>query len=198
MLSKNGYKNALWESRGKIMSETIIRPIAGFPGYLISNKGDVYSTWKQNGRKPAINTGEIQRKLKPSIHKYGHVCARLSKNQTIYDKFVHRLALETFVGPCPEGMETCHNNGDPTDNRIENLRWDTHKANFKDAIQHQTLCRMDGEKNGMSRLTENQIREIRKLAKERTLTQKEIAEKFSIHEETVGRIHRRKRWKYLE
>ena len=35
---------------------------------------------------------------------------------------VHRLVLEAFVGPNPPGLECCHNNGDPSDNRVENLR----------------------------------------------------------------------------
>lgn len=51
---------------------------------------------------------------------------------------VHRAVLETFVGPCPPGMEACHNNGDRTDNRLENLRWDTHQANERDKVNHGT------------------------------------------------------------
>ena len=51
-------------------------------------------------------------------------------------KYIHRLVLEAFVGPCPEGMETCHNNGVRTDNRLENLRWDTSSANNDDIVKH--------------------------------------------------------------
>src|SRR5690349_5649582 len=36
---------------------------------------------------------------------------------------VHRLVLLTFVGPCPPGQESLHWDDDPTNNRIENLRW---------------------------------------------------------------------------
>jgi hypothetical protein len=42
---------------------------------------------------------------------------------------VHTLVAEAFIGPRPDGMEVCHGNGTPTDNRAENLRWDTHKVN---------------------------------------------------------------------
>lgn len=52
--------------------------------------------------------------------------------------FVHRLVLEAFVGPCPEGMECCHNNGDPADNRVENLRWDSRTENILDSVRHGT------------------------------------------------------------
>lgn len=47
---------------------------------------------------------------------------------------VHTLVLETFVGPRPQGMEACHANDDPTDNRLVNLRWDTHRSNTRDEV----------------------------------------------------------------
>lgn len=52
---------------------------------------------------------------------------------------VHGLVLSAFVGPRPEGMDCCHNNGNPSDNRIENLRWDTRKNNMADAKAHGTI-----------------------------------------------------------
>ena len=45
---------------------------------------------------------------------------------------VHRLVLETFIGPCPHKMVACHNNGVRNDNRLCNLRWDTMSANVSD------------------------------------------------------------------
>lgn len=49
--------------------------------------------------------------------------------------YVHRLVLEAFVGPCPPGMEACHWNGIPGDNRLHNLRWDTPSANNADILR---------------------------------------------------------------
>jgi hypothetical protein len=69
-----------------------------------------------------------------------------------------------FRGPCPPGMEACHNNGDPTDNRLCNLRWDTHANNEADKIRHGTYfirARLKGERNGNSKLTEEEVRLIR-------------------------------------
>lgn len=48
---------------------------------------------------------------------------------------VHRLVMLAFVGPCPDGLEVCHNDGDPTNNHIENLRYDTRHANIMDAVR---------------------------------------------------------------
>lgn len=49
---------------------------------------------------------------------------------------VHRLVLESFVGPRPEGMQCLHANGDPGDNRLSNLRWGTKVENWEDAKRH--------------------------------------------------------------
>lgn len=53
-------------------------------------------------------------------------------------KLVHRLVAEAFLGSCPPGMEACHNNGNPSDNRLSNIRWDTHKNNEDDKRRHGT------------------------------------------------------------
>jgi hypothetical protein len=49
---------------------------------------------------------------------------------------IHGAVLEAFVGPRPEGMEACHNNGNPAANRLENLRWDTHAGTVADVHLH--------------------------------------------------------------
>lgn len=57
------------------------------------------------------------------------------------------LILEAFVGLCPDGMECCHNDDDRSNNRLDNLRWDTHRENVK-----------DGYKNGATRRRDNRRR----------------------------------------
>lgn len=60
-----------------------------------------------------------------------------------------RSVLETFVGPCPEGMECCHfPERDRSNNRLDNLRWDTHHENVLDAVRHGThlSCNLTPEK----------------------------------------------------
>ncbi len=45
---------------------------------------------------------------------------------------VHRLILETFVGPCPEGMECRHLDGNPANNCLNNIAWGTREQNIED------------------------------------------------------------------
>ena len=77
------------------------------------------------------------RVLRPAPDASGHLRVALCPGDgRQHTKKVHRLVLEAFVGPCPDGMECCHANGDPADNRLANLRWDTPASNTQDRIRH--------------------------------------------------------------
>lgn len=47
-------------------------------------------------------------------------------------KNIHVLVAETFIGPRPLGYHVCHLDGDKTNNKLSNLRYDTPKANWED------------------------------------------------------------------
>ena len=60
-------------------------------------------------------------------------------NGRTVSRYVHHLVLEAFVGPRPEGTEACHGDGNGTNNKLANLRWDTHAENIKDSVSHGTF-----------------------------------------------------------
>lgn len=107
---------------------------------------------------------------------------------------VHRLVLEIFVGPCPYGQEACHNDSDPSNNRVSNLRWDTHQGNMKDREAGPKHIR--GSRNGFAKLTEEAVVEIRLLLRQR-LKQTAIARRFKISGALVSQINKRTRWKHV-
>ena len=63
-------------------------------------------------------------------------------------RHVHTLVLEAFRGKRPEGMVACHNDGNPRNAALSNLRWDTQAANCADKLKHGTS--QTGERNGNS------------------------------------------------
>ena len=99
------------------------KPIPGFPDYEVSNTGWVRSYKRLNG--PHV--------LKSGTHTSGYRTVLLRRNSKTHSFPIGRLVLLAFRGPCPEDQEMCHNDSDPTNDHLDNLRWDTHAANMQDA-----------------------------------------------------------------
>lgn len=97
--------------------------------------------------------------LSPSPGPYGHLRCHISVDGKKINLSVHRSVLAAFVGPCPDGMEGCHTDGDATNNRVENLRWDTHRANNGDRKLHGRYP--VGAAHPMAKLSIKQVRTIR-------------------------------------
>lgn len=141
------------------------REVVGSPGYAIGDDGGLWTCWRSTGHGPGGGSHAVisdrWRRLKPTPLKSGHLDASLYLNGKRRHVYVHRLVLEAFVGPCPSGMEACHD-PDPTPSncRLSNLRWDTHKANGLDTAKHGHTPR--GTKNRHAKFTPAQIREMRR------------------------------------
>ena len=172
----------------------------GYPGYRVGTDGSV---WSQRKSKPmgmgkgskSILTGVWKRKKTTSYDKYGHQVVGFWKDGRQKTELVHRLVLKAFVGPCPEDMEACHNDSNPLNNNLSNLRWDTHKGNGKDMIGTQVNR---GENHGYSKLTEDDVRSIRKryALGERAV---DLAKEFGVHRDYITSVaNRRKGWQWLE
>lgn len=114
------------------------RPVLCYEGfYEVSDLGRVRSLPRevQNGRGAMVAGGVL---LRPTSDRGGRYVVSLSVRNRAACRSVHRLVLEAFVGPRPAGMEACHGDGDPGNNRLSNLRWDTHESNMDDQRRHGT------------------------------------------------------------
>lgn len=115
------------------------KPVVGAEKrYSVSNMGRVrgeHGIWAGE-RKERYQT--FSRLLSTRLRKDGRVGITLlfdgiAKTRNV---MVHRLVLEAFVGSCPEGMQCCHWDDVPTNNRLSNLRWDTPAENEKDKARN--------------------------------------------------------------
>lgn len=82
--------------------------------------------------------GLVARLLKPRMKGLHGRISAIGRDGRRHDAYIHRWVLETFVGPCPVGMEACHRNDDAMDNRLDNLRWDTRQKNRIDAQRNRS------------------------------------------------------------
>lgn len=112
--------------------------IPGYEGkYQVSNMGRVKSLSReihsknQNGEFTWISR---ERMLRPGKHdKGGHLSVVL--NDPRKTCMVHQLVMLAFVGPPPERMCVLHANGNASDNRLGNLRYDTQSENVYDVYR---------------------------------------------------------------
>jgi len=107
---------------------------------------------------------------------------------------VHRMVLFAFVGAPSDGMICCHADGNPKNNRLENLRWDTYSSNVADARRHGRAAL--GEKNKSAKLTATKVQRIRKRLKDGDSCA-EISRTYDVTPEAIGAIKLGKNWAWL-
>ena len=90
--------------------------INGHSKYQISSKGRIWSC-KSN------------RLLNPSPDTSGYKRITIHKNGVRYDLTIHRLVLEHYDRPCPDGLECDHRDRNRINNCLCNLHWVTRSQN---------------------------------------------------------------------
>lgn len=168
-----------------------VREIPSAPGYGVSRDGRVFSR-RMPG--PGSNDRGRWKERKTQFDRRGYVRVGLKVGGRLINPPVHRLVLEAFVGPCPEGMEARHLNGRRSDNRVDNLAWGTKVENQADKVAHGT--RQEGARNGNSRLTDADVVSIRMEAQSGRIHE-EIARDFGVSQPTVSSIVARRTWTHV-
>lgn len=110
-------------------------PVPGFEGYYeVSDLGRVRSLDRVVPR-PGSDMRIKGKILKPEYRRNtGYLMIKLVNGDRVKKYYMHRLVLTVFRGEPEPGQEGCHANDIRTDNRLCNLRWDTHLANVGDAM----------------------------------------------------------------
>ena len=161
-------------------------PVIGYENiYEISSLGRV----KRVTSCPGSASGRI---LRPFVGTCIYPRIGLSRDKKRQKHLIHRLVLAAFVGPCPAGMESCHNDGNVNNSSLENLRYDTPKNNYKDRLSHGNVVR--GERHGKSKLTELQVLKIR----ESTDPITDLARLHGVTPPIIINIKKRRIWAWLD
>jgi hypothetical protein len=163
--------------------DEVWRGIPGFPDYMVSNRGNVVS---HIHRKPRVLKGGRVGRYTGFMLKHPSGALR-----TVYR---HRLVAEAFHGPCPPGMECCHNDSDPQNCAASNLRWDTRANNHHDKVAAGTAPR--GERHPMAKLTKARIAEMKTERSRTGHPYRAIASQFGISTMTAYRAITGKSWNW--
>lgn len=169
------------------------RDIPGYEGlYQVSTLGWVKSLERRLPCGDGHSHTHSERLLKGRpIGNMGYTQVTLTKDRVKRFFYVHRLVLLAFVGPCPVGLEACHANDLPTDNRLENLRWDTRLANMADRDARGGTLRGEAVKG--SKLTADNVREIRSSSAPR----KQLAARYGVTRSLIDQVILGYIWKHV-
>jgi hypothetical protein len=186
-------------ARGHVMAtgqSITYRLIPSAPGYRVGDNGTVWSAWDRVGLQTGgtrMFIGKRWRRLKTVCRRDGYVkvvlCSPIRRTH-----LVHRLVLESFVGPCPPGMECCHGDRNRSNNIPSNLRWDTRMANTQDRVRHGTDNR--GSRHGRSKLTETTVAELR-ADRAAGMDYPALMRKYGVSKPTVSHVISRRTWTHI-
>lgn len=167
-----------------IASEGLWQKVNGAGRYLVSTRGEVFST---------ISNKKLAQRDNGSGYLYVGLSFDDGKQKTAS---VHRLVLLNFVPVVGSGvLDVNHRSGVKSDNALSNLEWSTRAENIRHAFEN-GLFDNRGAGNSNSKLTEEQVTEIRKRI-EQGESQKALAEHFGVKPNTISDIKLRKRWKHV-
>jgi hypothetical protein len=163
------------------------KPIPGYDGhYDASTLGRIRSNGRQAGTRfyPA-------RIMRQSTLESGYLTVNISLRNRPHHRRVHQLILEAHVGPCPDGMECRHGDGDRKNNRLSNLTWGTKVENMADRDRHGRTLR--AEASPVAKLTWATVREMRALAKT-GVSNPVLARRFGISRYVAWNVVTNRKW----
>ena len=161
-----------------------LKPIPNFPGYYARDDGVIFATdrWIRHPRP-----------MSPYPRpRGGYLIVNIFKNGGRKKVFVHVLVLETFRGKRPPGLHCRHLDGNPRNNRLENLVWGTPKENAADRERHGT--NRGGRKLKSGGNLSYEIASLIRDACASGRTQKDVAQQFGVSKGYVSRIVGRHAW----
>lgn len=163
----------------------MISAIPGKYDYYADTNGNIYS---KRPRGPRVKAPMVPRILHPNENNRGYYDVTLCLPEP-RKYLVHQLILEAFVGPKPLGLECRHLDGDPLNNRLDNLLWGTHQENIADATKE---GRMGGFK-----LVIDDVRQILDLIKITRMNENDIGKLYGVSAGTIRAIKEYRTWKYI-
>lgn len=169
------------------------------PEVEVSSQGDVRcriapvnNRWKRGAG--GIGVGYVY-KIKPAAIDDPYMIVRVQRGGKIRLRKVHSLVCEAFHGPKPSPRHVAaHINGDTFCNVRSNLYWATPQENMDDRERHGRTAK--GERQHSAKLTNEQVREMRRRRKEGAKLAT-LAADFGVTFSTVGKIVSGKSWRHI-
>lgn len=166
------------------MENEVWKDIPNYPSYKASNLGRLLS-YKR----------DIKGKLLKCANFNGYRRVLLKQNNKFVSRLVHQIIAITFIENPYNYKEINHINLNKSDNRVENLEWCDRKQNMSHFFKYGNRKVLKGEMVHFSKLTEKNIKYIRKMAKK--VTNVSLSKKFNVTPTAIGLVIKNKNWKHV-
>lgn len=202
------------------LANEIWKPVVGYEGlYSVSDLGRIM----RMGGSPRCKTDRLLKTDGPTTT--GYLSVSLSANNVVKRRDVHVLVARAFIGPCPEGHNVNHKDTIKTNGRLSNLEYTTFQGNTQHALAAGVMATGDrnpsrqhperlphgddhwshqrpqdvrrGETHTWARLTEADVRAIRKRYPEGGITQRQMADDYGVTVMTINCVLLRKTWAHV-
>ena len=146
------------------------------------------------------NYGNVRRigslkNLNFSISNSGYKMYHLYKNAVRTHFYAHVLVAEYFIKKVEGKNCVNHKDGIKTNCFVENLEWVNHSENNIHALKNDLRKAPKGQDFKSSKLTDQNVRDIRKTIG--ILTNNQASEKFGVSRSVISNIRTNKAWKHV-
>lgn len=156
------------------------RPVVDYEHhYAISSHGRVM-------RIKAGKSTRVGKILKTSADGGNYLQVNLTVNGKYRMEKIHRLVCVAFIGERKPGMQINHKDGNKSNNRLDNLEYCTRLENMQHAARMGLLPR--GETNPRTRLSQEQVDEIRSIYAAGGITQTALAKRYGVGTQHISRL----------
>src|SRR5699024_8059978 len=156
------------------------KQIEGFPNHLVSSEGRIWSKTRII-KRPSGNYLRLGHFMEGRDDTHGYLTVCIKNERQRKNVKLHRLVAIAFIENPENKREVNHINGIKTDNRKFNLEWMTSKEN-----------------NPISKFTEDQVREIRRIYGQGGISQKALGKLYNTSQAQIYYIVNRITWKNIE
>jgi len=160
----------------------------------------MFKELKEDARYEISRDGIVRNKKTKAIKSQyvsstGYYMVSISRDNKSNPYRVHRLLANNFIDNPLNLREVNHIDGDKLNNKLDNLEWVSHFGNMRHAFST-GLANNTGTRNGMSRLDDDKVSEIKQLLKS-GVSQYKIAAKYGVSRSTILKIKLNKTWNHV-
>lgn len=164
--------------------------------YQVSDKGLIKSLPRMIEYRGKASRWQDEQILRLN-NSNGYRTVSLVKNKIKKTHMVHILVGSAFIVNLDNRPFINHKDGMRWNNHFKNLEWSTNSENqlhSYNILGNRAVC---GEKNGQSKLTEANVKEIRRLAAD-GYALSELSMIYNVSESLIGFVKNKKRWVHVD